>query len=165
MESKVVIQQNKRLLRNSLLVASVILLAGCGSNNETSSSAKTNIQQEFLPVDKAFMFSANAENKQQIRAHWVIADGYHLYKDKFKFSVAPNNYKIVGVKYPKAEMFSDKTLGKVESYKDSVEVSIEITGEPTSEIISLTSTYQGCADVGLCYPPETKVSDFDLASL
>jgi len=161
----VVIHQNKRLLRNTFIAASVIVLVACGSNNETSTAANTNTQQEFLPVDKAFMFSANAENKQQIRAHWVIADGYHLYKDKFKFSVTPNNYKIVGVKYPKAEMFSDKNLGKVESYKGSVEVNIEITGEPTSEIISLTSTYQGCADVGLCYPPETKVSDFDLASL
>jgi len=165
MESSVGIKINRELVRNTLIAASAMVLVSCGSNNETSNTANTNIQQEFLPVDKAFMFSANAENKQQIRAHWVIADGYHLYKDKFKFSVAPNNYKITDIRYPKAEMFSDKNLGKVESYKGSVAVSIEITGEPTSEIISLTSTYQGCADVGLCYPPETKVSDFDLASL
>jgi len=164
-EFKVVIQQDKRLLRNTLFIASLSVLASCDSNNQTSTVTNTNTQQEFLPVDKAFMYSANAENKHQIRAHWVIAEGYHLYKDKFKFSVAPNNYKIVDIKYPKAEMFSDKNLGKLESYKDSVEVSIEITGEPTAEIISLTSTYQGCADVGLCYPPETKVSDFNLTSL
>lgn len=158
-------QEHRQLFQNIIIVITLSVLVGCGSGNETASTNSTNTQQGFLPVDKAFMFSANAENKQQIRAHWVIADGYHLYKDKFKFSVTPDNYQIVDIHFPKAEIYSDKTLGKLESYKGSVEVSIKITGEPTSEPISLTSTYQGCADVGLCYPPETKVSDFDLASL
>jgi len=165
MELIVVNQKNTLILRSLFIVSSLIILVSCGSNNDSATTSNTNTQQEFLPVDKAFMFSANAENSQQIRAHWVIADGYHLYKDKFKFSVAPDNYKIVDIKYPKAEVFDDKNLGKLESYKGSVEVSIQITGEPTSEMVSLTSSYQGCADVGLCYPPETKVTDFKLASL
>ena len=139
-----------------------LMLVGCESSNNSSG---VNSQQEFLPVEEAFVFSAKADNGQLLKATWEIAEGYHLYKDKFKFSVTPDNYKIVNVKYPKAEMFDDKFLGQLESYKDSVEISIEITGEPNTSNIQLTSVYQGCADVGLCYPPETKKTEFKLAGL
>lgn len=148
-----------------IVISSTMLIISCGSNNGSSNDVQTNTQQEFLPVEKAFVFSTNAEDKQKLQVSWVIADGYHLYKDKFKFSVSPESVKIVEVKYPKAEIFSDKNLGKLESYSGSIEINIEISEELTSEKISLTSVYQGCADVGLCYPPETKITDFDLASL
>ena len=148
-----------------ILVTNLFIMTGCGSNKDSTSDTNINTQQEFLPVEKAFMFSANSVDKSTLRAHWVIAEGYHLYKDKFKFTISPANYEIIEVKYPKAEVFSDKNLGKLESYKGSVEVIIKFSGKSTSDIMSLTSEYQGCADVGLCYPPESKVSDFDPLSM
>ena len=144
----------------------LLLLVGCeSSNNSSGVNSGVNTQQTFLPVEEAFVFSAKADNGQLLKATWEIAEGYHLYKDKFKFSVAPDNYKIVNVKYPKADIFDDKILGKLESYKTSVEISIKIAGEPSTSNVQLTSVYQGCADVGLCYPPETKKTEFKLAGL
>lgn len=148
----------KRLsvLQGALL--SVALLSGCGSDEVSN----TNIQQTFLPVDEAFVFSAKTEGGGLVTASWKIADGYRLYKDQFKFSVSPEEYQITKVSYPPATMFDDKNLGKKESYKGSVDVTIEVSGKSVSGEFHLTSKYQGCADVGLCYPPETRKNTFSL---
>jgi len=150
----------KTSLKCYLYILILAVLAGCGSNSTSNMS-----QQEFLPVEQAFAFSAEAESSQLLKTRWKIADGYHLYKDKFKFSVSPESVTIASINYPKAEMFSDKNLGKLESYKGSIEVLIKLSSTDSKGKIQLTSQYQGCADVGLCYPPETKQTEFDLASL
>jgi len=135
------------------------LVMGCGSGDKPM---QTNLQQEFLPVEEAFVFSAKA-SEDVIKVHWVIAEGYRLYKDKFKFSVSPGNYQIIDVNYPPAEMFADKNLGDKEAYKGQLEVSIKVSNPKEAGEITLKTEYQGCADVGLCYPPETRNSAFNLS--
>lgn len=109
-----------------------------------------------MPVEEAFIYSVKVDSDNLIKANWIIADGYRLYKDQFKFSVSPDAYQITHVSYPPAQMFDDKNLGKKESYKNSVEITIAVSGESSLSELELTSKYQGCADVGLCYPPETR---------
>ncbi len=136
------------------------LIVGCGSSGDKP--AQTNLQQEFLPVEEAFVFSAKA-SQDIIKVDWAIAEGYRLYKDKFKFNVTPDTYQIVDINYPPAEMFADKNLGDKEAYKGQVEISIKVSNLKDAGEVTLKTEYQGCADVGLCYPPETRHSVFNLS--
>ena len=43
---------------------------------------------DFLPVDEAFVFSASSGSPDRITLRWDIADGYYLYRDKVKVTVA-----------------------------------------------------------------------------
>ena len=149
-----------QILAGGAVAFTLVFISGCESRDKTP--VNTNTQQEFLPVEEAFVFSASMKRPDLIKTRWKIAEGYHLYKDKFEFSVAPETYQIVEVDYPQAVMFSDKNLGKLESYNNFVEISIRVSSERDASTVQLTSKYQGCADVGLCYPPETRVSQFDL---
>lgn len=114
--------------------------------------------QEFLHPDVAFVLSADAADPDTVRVRWTIADGYYLYRDKFKFSVKDEEgSKIGSVTFPSGKMKEDEYFGRVEVFYNSVEgaVSLERTAEGVIEL-TLDIKYQGCAEAGLCYPPITK---------
>ena len=137
------------------------LLAACGKEQ----TASTNMVDDFLPVDEAFQYSAQVIDNTTIKAIWKIADGYHLYKNKLKFAVSPSAYQLVNINYPKGEMIDDKIFGKQESYSGQLEVIIKLDAKQSSEKLVLESAYQGCADKGLCYPPEKRTSTLDINSI
>jgi len=141
----------------------VLIAVGCSSENSTSKG--TNIDTEFLPVDKAFKYSAVMIDEKTIKASWDIADGYHLYKNKLKFEITAGGYQVANVDYPESVMLDDKIFGKQESYKNSLDVIITLAKISDGGAIKLKSGYQGCAAQGLCYPPESKVSEFDVTQI
>lgn len=151
----------KQIYRVLVFVASVTLLFACGKEQRISS----NMADEFLPVEEAFKYSAQVVDGNTIKAVWNIADGYHLYKNKLKFSVSPSAYQIVGVNYPKGDIIDDAVFGKQESYQHQLEVTIKLADHQSNEKLMLESHYQGCADKGLCYPPEKRTSTLDLSSI
>jgi len=126
----------------------VFLLSGC---EKTESVA---VQEEFLPVEKAFVFNVKAAGKNQLTAHWDIAEGYHLYKNKFEFSLANNDYQISTLNMPKGEMILDEVFGDQESYKGSLDITIALKALNDSGNVVLQTKYQGCSEKGLCYPPQ-----------
>ena len=147
---------------HGISVAICLMLVACDASDSNTTKIDTKAQQAFLPVEEAFVFSAKMTANGLIKAQWKIADGYHLYKNQFKFTVSPASYQVENVNFPKGDIFSDKNLGKLESYAHFVEISIQVSNTKETGAFELTSKYQGCADVGLCYPPETRVSRFEL---
>ncbi len=114
--------------------------------------------KSFLPPDKAFVFSADVQDAQRLLLHWQVADGYHLYRNKFKFRVvAPKSVAVGDVTMPKGRMIEDESFGLLESYFEDIDVPVTIR-RPTGETlpIDLEVGYQGCADDGFCYPPIKK---------
>jgi len=134
------------------LISFIFVLTACESPINSQ-----NMTDDFLPVDEAFVFSVKETTKNSVTLQWKVADGYHLYKNQFRFSVEPDGNKISNIDYPKGEMFKDKALGTLESYKGTLNITLNINNIDSNNI-TLKSRYQGCADVGLCYPPETKVT-------
>ncbi len=108
---------------------------------------------ELLPPDEAFSFSASAGPDGRIRAQWKIADGYYLYKDKFSFS-AGDTATLGEIAFPPAKVKQDEFFGKVATYRNKVAFDIPVSG--VSGPVSFTVGYQGCADIGVCYPPQTR---------
>ena len=108
-------------------------------------------QPDFLPVKKAFVFTTQALPSGETRLHWKIADSYYLYQKRFKFDgLDPAHQPVL----PQGLEHSDEFFGATQVYRDQVEMLI-----PAGASGQVKVSWQGCADAGLCYPPQTQVVD------
>jgi thiol:disulfide interchange protein DsbD len=111
---------------------------------------------EFLEPTQAFRFSAQVADANTIAVTYDIADGYYLYRERFKFALDPATAAGAALgepQFPKGEIKYDETFAKdVEHYRGKVVVRIPVIG--ATGAVTLLSTSQGCADAGLCYPPQ-----------
>jgi thiol:disulfide interchange protein DsbD len=113
-------------------------------------------EEEFLKPDQAYSISATARG-DKIVVHWDIADGYYLYRNKFRFSSKNAAVSLGSPDLPPGKTKQDPFFGEIEIYKHSVDIplSIEIKGEKPS-MLELEARSQGCAEAGICYPPHTQ---------
>jgi len=118
----------------------------------------SNNNEDFLPVDKAFAFSAAVENGNQLIASWEIADGYYLYRDKFKFSLKnADGIEFGDITMPPGKEKVDESFGKMVVYMHNVDIALPLKRSALeAKDITLVAKYQGCAEKGLCYPPQTR---------
>ncbi|HEX6528169.1 MAG TPA: protein-disulfide reductase DsbD N-terminal domain-containing protein, partial [Burkholderiales bacterium] len=105
---------------------------------------------ELLEPEKAFRFSARAvEGGVEVR--FQIADGYYLYRDKFRFAAEGNPAVRLGApQFPPGIPHRDEFFGESQIYRKQVAVRIPAQGEGAFELKVVS---QGCADVGVCYVP------------
>ena len=108
---------------------------------------------ELLPAEQAFRFSARALDDHTLEARFAIVDGYYLYRDKFKFVATPDGAVIGAPELPPGKVKTDEFFGKVETYRGTVAVKLPLSGVVAGQSVVLTADSQGCADVGVCYPP------------
>jgi thioredoxin:protein disulfide reductase len=118
--------------------------------------------QEFLPPDQAFVLKTRLIDANTVRAEWKIHDNYHLYRDKFKFVSKTDGIKIKPINYPKGKIEDDEFLGKLEVYRGNVGINIPLERIGNAVTLKMAITSQGCADQGVCYPPQTKTVSFNL---
>ena len=121
---------------------------------------------ELLPPDQAFKFSSDGVIDDAIKLSWVIADGYYLYRDKFKFSTTTQDLSLAEPVIPAGKTKHDDYFGDVEILrgKISIRIPFQRLGRAHGQI-PLSIVYQGCADIGVCYPPEKKKVTVRLPSL
>ncbi|WP_439819813.1 protein-disulfide reductase DsbD [Pseudomonas sp. HLG18] len=106
---------------------------------------------EFLPVDKAFVLTSERLDSGETQLFWQITDGYYLYQKRLKFDgLAAENAPTL----PEGESHSDEYFGEQPVYRQVLELKI-----PAAAKGQIKVSYQGCADAGLCYPPQTRVID------
>ena len=108
-------------------------------------------QADFLPANKAFVFSSETLASGQTRLHWKIADRYYLYQKRFKFDGLDATFQPA---LPEGQAHSDEFFGATQVYRDNVELLI-----PAGASGHVKVTWQGCADAGLCYPPQSQTVD------
>ena len=107
----------------------------------------------FLQVDKAFKMSS-LTSEQDVIVRWQIAPEYYLYKHQFLFSVKTNtdDPRTIVVSLPNGKHKHDEYFGDVEAYYGELEVNVPVS----SGNFEINVQYQGCADAGLCYPPQKR---------
>ena len=106
---------------------------------------------EFLDVDEAFKVSSEVLDDEVI-VRFEIADDYYLYRSRFLFNA--ENAVLSEAYIPDGKKKVDEYLGKVEVYYHNLEISVPF--KSPQKDFSFTVEYQGCAEAGLCYPPEEK---------
>ncbi|MEC8000900.1 MAG: protein-disulfide reductase DsbD [Pseudomonadota bacterium] len=126
-------------------------------------SAFTQQQTQFLPVDEAYQLTLVADGDQRLMLQWVIAPEYYLYRHAFKAQASDSEGSIAAnLVVPDGLAKTDEFFGDVEVYYDALEAMVAL--EKTTELAQIKVTYQGCANAGLCYPPETKSFLWHMAS-
>ncbi|NDP42524.1 MAG: hypothetical protein GZ089_07385 [Aromatoleum sp.] len=112
-------------------------------------------QLDLLEPERAFEFSARAMDDRTLEARFAIAKGYYLYRDKLKFSVEP--VALAGSpRLPPGKLKVDEFFGEVETYRGTVVVRLPLANAAPGRAVVLHAESQGCADVGVCYPPQAQ---------
>jgi len=107
-------------------------------------------EDDFLPPEKAFQFSAKPHDAKSVDVTFAIAPGYYLYREQFKF--AANGATLGTPVIPPGKVKFDETFQKnVETYRNAITIVVPV--EQAGAEFRLVVTSQGCADAGLCYPP------------
>tara|TARA_Y100001949_G_scaffold61586_1_gene52235 strand:+ start:48833 stop:50578 length:1746 start_codon:yes stop_codon:yes gene_type:complete len=108
-------------------------------------------QETFLPVDQAFSLRVERPASGGVVLRWDIAPGYYLYQERLRFGglAAGNEPQL-----PPGEPYHDEYFGDSQVYRNSLEVTLDEPGLATLEL-----GWQGCADAGLCYPPQARAVD------
>lgn len=122
--------------------------------------------QEPLPPEKAFRFSARMVDPATVLVRYDITRGYYMYRDKFEFEVAPPPAQLGAAVMPPGTVKDDPFFGRVETYRDRVEIRLPLSSEGAlPAVLRLKAVSQGCADLGICYPPQEQYADLRLAAL
>lgn len=132
----------QRILTLILLLCSTSTFAGLFDSPGRS---------QFVPADRAFIFDFQ-QNQHDLNLSWQVKDGYYLYRKQI--SITPSQADIAEVKLPPGVWHEDEFYGKSEIYRK--QLTIPVTVNQAKSGATLTVTYQGCANAGFCYPPETK---------
>jgi thiol:disulfide interchange protein DsbD len=112
---------------------------------------------EFLSPDQAFRFDAIPEGTDRVRLNWEITEGYYLYRARIKVRTPSTNAQLGAPQFPPGQVKMDEYFGKQEVYHHELAVSVPVARSSGGELeLPLEVTYQGCAEAGLCYPPQTK---------
>lgn len=111
--------------------------------------------EDVLHPEKAYRYAV-ADTGSAIEIDWVVEDGYYLYRNKMSYASGSDAIVFGAPDFPEGEHHEDEFFGVQQVYRDRFFVSIPYTvvGDlPESFEVVIKS--QGCADIGLCYPPQT----------
>ena len=113
---------------------------------------------DLLEPEKAFRISTRALDANTVEVSFAIAEGYYMYRERFRFAAEPGSKAKLGEpQFPPGLRKKDEFFGEVETYRKQVVIRVPVEG--AAEDLHLTVTSQGCADVGVCYiPMDTKAT-------
>lgn len=140
------------MIRRLLLLLSLCLPLAAGA-------------QELLEVDQAYRLSARALDAGTLEIRYDIAKGYYMYRDKFQFALEPATVKTGTPQFPPGKVKQDEFFGEVETYRKEVVVRLPFTAPDGLDTVTLKASSQGCADIGVCYPPNPQTLQVSLAAM
>ncbi|MCK9988998.1 MAG: thioredoxin:protein disulfide reductase [Rugosibacter sp.] len=107
-------------------------------------------QKDFLAPEQAFRLTVMKEGGDLVRLSWKISEGYYLYRKQLKIEGEPVG-RVQQIELPVGTLKTDEFFGETEVYHNSLDVLVK-----THDAQALDVSWQGCADAGLCYPPQTR---------
>ncbi|NIF25303.1 protein-disulfide reductase DsbD [Pantoea sp. Tr-811] len=143
-----------------LLLASPAFASGLLDNRPSATLGAASLANnaDFLPVHEAFKLNLIQADAQTIKLRFVATDGYYLYRHRLHFQTEPADITLGPPNIPKGEAKHDEFFGDVEVYHGVLDIEIPRTD---ARAFTLQVGYQGCADKGLCYPPQTERLNID----
>ena len=114
----------------------------------------TSDDDRFLPVEQAFRLNASLTPTGIVELRFEVAPGYYLYRDRIKISAADPATTLGTPSLPAGITHEDSYFGPQQIYREAFVASVPVTAgsQPSVKVV-----YQGCAEAGLCYPPQTQI--------
>jgi len=121
--------------------------------------------EDLLPPEQAFKVSTQATDDGNVLINWKIAEGYYLYRKKITFTSKSDAIRIEHADLPVGEIKSDKYFGDVVIYRGELASKLTLKRSAEANTLTLLIKHQGCADVGICYPPQRTLLTVNLLPL
>ena len=118
-------------------------------------------EKDLLPVDQAFALHVQADSRERIELRWDIAPGYYLYRHRTSVKAGPG-FSAGALQMPDGHKKHDQFFGDVETYHQQMRATLPGQAEPGADTLTLEVRYQGCADAGVCYPPQKRMVQVQL---
>ncbi|MFG1173191.1 protein-disulfide reductase DsbD [Erwiniaceae bacterium CAU 1747] len=129
----------------------LLLLCTLFSISASASLFNQGNNSQFVPVNQAFAFDFSQQGNQ-LTLSWRVKPGYYLYRQQMHLSV--QNATLAQWDLPAGQPHEDEFYGKTDIYPENL--TLPLTIQRADAGAQLTVTYQGCAAIGFCYPPETR---------
>lgn len=112
-------------------------------------------QERILEADQAFQLTVSAVDPLTVEARWLIAPGYYLYRDKFRLELLDAQGVVIGAtEIPPGELKDDPFFGPQQIFHDETVATARLRRESMdAQTVRVKIDYQGCAEIGICYPP------------
>ncbi|MET4680993.1 protein-disulfide reductase DsbD family protein [Stenotrophomonas rhizophila] len=112
-------------------------------------------EKDLLPVDEAFGLTAQARDRDRVEISWKIAPGYYLYRHRTTVKAAAG-FDAEALQLPAGKKHHDDFFGEVETYRERLTGVLPGKAADGTDTVTLEVRYQGCADAGVCYPPQKR---------
>ncbi|MGD9582359.1 MAG: protein-disulfide reductase DsbD family protein [Lysobacterales bacterium] len=119
-------------------------------------------EADLLPVEQAFQLQAHAVNRGWIEFNFKVTPGYYLYRERIKVTSEDGNFSISGLHLPPGEIKDDPNFGRMEVYHHDLTGKLTGSAQAGASSARFKVAYQGCADIGICYPPQRMLVDIAL---
>ncbi len=111
---------------------------------------------DLLPLSEAFRLEVSRVEPERVRISWTIAEGYYLYRERIRLEATPAGVR-PGFVLPPGIPTQDPFFGETEIYRHQVAFEIALEeGAARLDRVHLKVVSQGCADIGICFPPEAR---------
>ena len=121
-------------------------------------------EDSFLPPKEAYKYTVEA-TQGDIVVRIDIQPGYYLYRDRLGLESATPGVTVGAPGFPVGEDHEDQYFGKQVIYRGPIALAAKHAGfDGPPRPFDLTLKLQGCADAGLCYPPQRWTSRVDVAA-
>lgn len=142
-----------RLVLAGLCLLALLLSLPARAELKSFSSAANH--SSFLKAGEAFQLESNA-TPEGLQLQFRVTPGYYLYLDRFHFTPEGSGLEVgKPVFASEGEWKDDPTFGRVRVYHEDVVVTLPLSGNGRLKVV-----WQGCADAGLCYPPQDQILGF-----
>jgi thioredoxin:protein disulfide reductase len=112
---------------------------------------------DLLPVDQAFPLTVTAPSSDRIEVSWRVAEGYYLYRHRMGAESADAGFTASGpLRLPAGKRYTDEFFGEVETYRQRVTGTLPGRAAAGARTATIRVKFQGCADIGVCYPPQVR---------
>jgi len=148
--------------RRALPFAALFALLGLVASLLPGASAQAADLDDLLPVDEAFVLSAAAPSREAVTLRWAIAEGYYLYRHRTGVEVLEGGTAAGELALPPGKRHTDAFFGEVETYRNTLVATLPVQPAPGATALRLRVRYQGCADLGICFPPQSREIRVDL---
>ena len=116
----------------------------------------------FLPPEQVFRYTV-ATDGSTATIQWNLPPGYYAYKARMALESGTPGLTLGPAVYPKGEIHHDEYFGAQEVFRGAFLVTAPITLAPdTPRSVMFKLKIQGCADAGLCYPPQLSDAKLEL---
>ncbi len=151
----------RRLLCLLILLFALPATAGLFDSRPSATLGGLDNSADFLPVHEAFRLSLVDTTPERIKLRFIGAEGYYLYRHRFEFKTTDASVVLGDAQLPAGEAKTDEYFGEVEVYYGILDIELPVQN-PDNRSFTLQVGYQGCADKGLCYPPE--IESFEITT-